>query len=327
MDYSIASFIVTVTSLLTNIILIVGFKIGASSILVALIFSNFVGFVYTSCRIRVWKLIKIEAVDKKKITQMLQYSLPLIPNAISWWIANASDRLFIICFLGTTFNGIYAAANKIPTIYTTIFSVFNTAWTESVALAIDDVDRNEYIDAMINNGFKLFSFIDFGIITCVSILFEYLIGSQYAEAYNHVFILLVAIFINSMCSIFGGVLGGLKDTKVIGGTTVIGAVVNALFNVAFIRTIGLYAASLSTLLSYLVIYIIRFRVVKKNIPIRISDSYLLQCIIMLVLVAIGYFSKIIIVNVAILFVLVIWGGYQNRKILLPIFKTIKSRLD
>lgn len=326
-EYSIASFIVTVTSLLTNIILIVGLKVGATSILVALAFSNFVGLIYISYRVKIWKLIKFEAIDRDKIYQMLRYSLPLIPNAISWWIANTSDRLLIIYFLGTTFNGIYAAANKIPTIYTTIFSVFNTAWTESVALAIDDVDRNEYIESMINSGFKLFSFIAFGIITCVSITFESLIGSQYVEAYNHVFILIVAIFINSMCSLFGGVLGGLKETKVIGWTTVVGAVVNALINILFIRVIGLYAASLSTLLSYFVIYMVRLHAVKQSIPIKISTGYLWQCVIVLLIVAYGYFFKVVIVNVATLGLLVIWGGYQNRMLLIPLFNKIKRKFN
>ena len=212
-----------------------------------------------------------------KIQEMLRYSLPLIPNAISWWIANTSDRLIIICYLGTAFNGIYAAANKIPTIYTTIFTVFNTAWTESVSLAINDSDRDTYINSMLNSGFKLFSFINMGIIVCVSVSFKWLIGEQYTEAYNHIFILLVAIFINSMCSLFGGVLGGLKNTKVIGWTTVVGAIVNAVINFSLIQSIGLYAASVSTLVSYLIIYIFRFSAVKKIVQIRISKKYLLQC--------------------------------------------------
>lgn len=324
-DYSIASFIVTLSSLMINIILIVGLKSGASSILVALAISNLLGFLYFLCRLRMWQFIKIGTVNGHKIQEMLRYSLPLIPNAISWWIANTSDRLLIIYFLGTAFNGIYAAANKIPTIYTTIFTVFNTAWTESVSLAINDADRNEYIDSMINRGFKLFSFVNMGIIVCVSICFNWLIGSQYSEAYNHIFILLVAIFINSMCSLLGGILGGLKNTKVIGWTTVVGAIANALINFTFIRKIGLYAASLSTLASYMLIYFFRFAAVKKEVPIRISGKYLLQCFMMLILAAAGYFYRVTAVNIVILFVLTAWGTVQNKDVLLPLLKSIRIK--
>ncbi len=325
-DYSIASFIVTVSSLIINIVLIVGFKSGAASILVALAFSNLIGFIYFLYRLRVWKLIKISTANRKKIQEMLQYSLPLIPNAISWWIANTSDRLIISCFLGAAFNGIYAAANKIPTIYTTIFTVFNTAWTESVSLAINDSDRDAYIESMMNNGFKLFSFLNMGIIVCVSILFKWLIGNKYAEAYNHIFILLIAIFINSMCSLLGGVLGGLKNTKVIGWTTVVGALVNALINFAFIQRIGLYAASISTIASYLIIYIFRLGAVKKVVPIKISGKYILQCSAMLLVVGAGYFHRNLTINIAILSVLIVWGIFQNKNILFPLLNSIKSKL-
>lgn len=325
-DYSITSFAVTVSSLIINIVLIVDLKIGAVAILVALAFSNLIGFCWLFLRLHIWQLIKFSTVNKMKIQEMLRYSLPLIPNAISWWIANTSDRLIIICYLGTAFNGIYAAANKIPTIYTTIFTVFNTAWTESVSLAINDSDRDTYINSMLDSGFKLFSFINMGIIVCVSISFKWLIGEQYTEAYNHIFILLVAIFINSMCSLFGGVLGGLKNTKVIGWTTVVGASVNAVINFSLIQNIGLYAASVSTLISYLIIYIFRFSAVKKIVQIRISKKYLLQCGAMLLLVAGGYFYRKVIINSVVLIVLIVWGVYQNKSILIPLLSSIKSKV-
>lgn len=97
-DYSITSFVVTVSSLIINIVLIVGLKIGAVAILVALAFSNLIGFGWLFLRLHIWQLIKFSTVNKMKIQEMLRYSLPLIPNAISWWIANTSDRLIIICF-------------------------------------------------------------------------------------------------------------------------------------------------------------------------------------------------------------------------------------
>lgn len=323
-DYSIASFFVTVSSLVINIVLIVGLGHGASSVLVALICSNIIGMMYLFLKLRFWKLIRLRAFDRRKTKEMLNYSLPLIPNAISWWIANSSDRLLIIYFLGTSFNGIYAAANKIPAIYNTIFSVFNTAWTESVSLSINDEDRNEYINSMINRGFKLFAFLNMSIIICVSIFFKWLIGSNYVQSYNHIFILLIAIFVNSMCSLYGGVLSGLKNTKVIGWTTVVGSVVNAVINIMFIRYIGLYAASISTLIAYIVIYIFRIIKLKKEISIKLERNFLLQCCLTLLIVSIGYFYKNIGLNIAIFCFLIIWGSYHNKSIILPMWYKIKK---
>ena len=325
-DYSIASFLITVSSLISNILMIVIFKYGAVSILLSLAISNLIGFIYLFYRIKIWKLIKPKNIDIVKINEMLRYSLPLIPNAISWWIANMSDRLIVIYFLGTMYNGIYAAANKIPTIYTTIFVVFNTAWAESVSLAINDSDRNVYIESMMNNSFKLFSFMNMGIILCVSIFFDYLIGNQYSEAYNQIFILLLAIFVNSLCSLLGGILGGLKNTYVIGWTTVIGAVINAVINLFFIKMIGLYAASISTLISYIIIYLFRYFSVKKVVPYKISRSYLISYFLMLILVSYGYFERKLFVNMIVLLILLIWGFFQNKKLLYSLINSIKYRI-
>ena len=129
-----------------------------------------------------------------------------------------------------------------------------------------------------------------------------------------------------MCSLFGGVLGGLKNTKVIGWTTVVGAIVNAVINFSLIQSIGLYAASVSTLVSYLIIYIFRFSAVKKIVQIRISKKYLLQCGAMLLLVAGGYFYRKMIINSVVLIVLIVWGVYQNKSILIPLLSSIKSKV-
>jgi len=324
-DYSIASFVVTVSSLSVNIMFIVGFKIGAASILLALVISNYIGSIYYIFRLKIWKLVEINSFNYKKLKKMLEYSMPLIPNAISWWIANTSDRILILAYLGPTINGIYAAANKIPTIYTTIFSIFNIAWSESVSLSMKDNDYGEYIESMMNNSYRLFSFMNLGIITCMSIMFKLLIGENYSDAYNHIFILLVAIFINSMCSLLGGILGGLKDTKAIGWTTVVGAMVNFIINFLLIKTIRLYAASLSTLISYMVIYFFRKKKVSKSIKFNLSTGYTIQLFIMLCLVSLGYFSKIIWVNFTILALLIVWGVYNNRKILNIVISSILEK--
>lgn len=310
--YAIASFFITITSLLANIILILGFHIGAKSILIALIVSNFAGGTFICIKEKVWETVSLKYFDVRKLRKMLRYSLPLIPNAVSWWIANTSDRILILFFLGSAVNGIYAAANKIPTIYTTIFSVYNLAWAESVALCIKDNDRDSYIENMMNSSFKFFSLLDLGIICCVSLFFNFLIGKNYADAYYHIYILLIAIFVNSMCSLYGGIFAGFLDSKIIGITTVAGAAVNFAFNLITIKYIGLYAASISTLVSYIVIYVIRRHAARKYINIKISNKSIVQSVIAMVIVTWGYIQRNTLINVCIFSVLIIWGIFNNR---------------
>ena len=62
---------------------------------------------------------------------MLRYSIPLIPTTVFWWITSASDRYMITAMLGGDANGVYAVANKLPTILTLLSGVLMQAWQYS----------------------------------------------------------------------------------------------------------------------------------------------------------------------------------------------------
>lgn len=313
--YSFASFLITISSLVTNLVLILGFHSGAVSILIAIIVSNFVGATIVFVKMKTWKYLFFDCFDKQLLREMLQYSVPLIPNAISWWIANTSDRLLIAWFIGTTANGIYAAANKIPTIYTIIFNVYNMAWVESISLAILEDDYENYISSVYKKSYKFLAFLCLGMITSISLLFNFLIGKNYTSAYIHILILLIAVFINSMCSLEGGILSAFKNSKATGTTTMVGAIVNFIINITLIKIIGLYAASVSTLLSYVVIYILRRANTKKYVTVSMSYGFDAQFLLMLIIVGVGYISKNTIINILLLMIVIIWGVINNKEII------------
>lgn len=324
--YTFGSFLTTAVALIINIILIVGLRMGAKSILIASVVSHFIGTFYAFVRERIWKYLDIRNVDRNTLRDMTRYSLPLIPNAVSWWVANTSDRLLIRAFVGSFANGLYAAANKIPTIYTSLFSVFNLAWSESVSLTMKDEDRDEYINKMLGRSLKLFSFLNLAIITCISLVFDFLIGEKYSDSYPHVCILLIAVFINSVCSLYGGILTGFKDSKTIGYTTVFGALVNFAVNICMIRTIGLFAASFSTLISYIVIMLFRHKAIMKYTCISLDKLFLVQLLPITAVVIVAYLSKNVLSNVVVLIFLIIWGSIHNKEIINKTIEQLKMRI-
>ncbi len=319
--YSFTGFVAVLISLGVNLILILGFGLKGDSILIALAVSNAMASVIMILKERMWQYISIETLNKNKIKEMLKYSLPLIPNEISWWIVNSSDRFLILYYLGAGFNGIYAAANKIPGIYSTVFSVFNIAWAESVVRNINDKDREDFINGMLAKFYKLFTCICIGIICSISVLFSLLIGVNYANAYNHIYILTLAIFFHSMCALYGSIFGAFKQSKIIGTTTIVGAIANIVINFALINVIGLYAASISTLVSYFLVFLVRVIKVNKLVKLKWPMWFLLRASGFLSIVSVGYFLRNDYLNIFILIVLVFWSFVENKKVLIGFMKT------
>ena len=124
----------------------------------------------------------------------------------------------------------------------------------------------------------------------------------------------------------GGIFTAYKESGIIGKTTVIGAVVNFIVNLVFIKFIGLYAASMSTLISYVVIVYVRTKNVKKFMKLVYPKEFLIQASIALIAVSIGYYMRVMWVNIMILFFLFLWCAYSNKELARTIVEPILNRL-
>lgn len=190
---------------------------------------------------------------------LLLYSLPLLPNAISWWITNVSDRTLIRIFLGSHYNGLYAVSCKIPSLVTVFYGIFNLAWQQSAILTAKDQENKRKV--FYNDIFKRLQAFLFSsglvIIAATPIIYRLFLKADYMDGMNVVPILIWATSFLNLAQYLGGILLAQKDTKTNGTTTVIAAIVNLLIDIVFIRTLGLYAAAISTLASYVIMFYLR----------------------------------------------------------------------
>ena len=90
----------TVTFLLSNILLIVVMKLGVKGYLVSFILANFVTCFFILFRLNIRKILfPFSGIKMPILKEMLRYSIPLMPNSMSWWISNSSDR-YILNYCG-----------------------------------------------------------------------------------------------------------------------------------------------------------------------------------------------------------------------------------
>ena len=315
LDYSISCIITGAFTIVSNIFLIAVLRLGARGMIISMALANGLGALYLFVRLKLYKLINFKLVDKKLIKDMYHYSIPLVPNGISWWIVNVSDRSIISFVLGAGANGLYAVSNKFSTILSSLLGIFNLSWSESAALHINSPDRDEFFSDISNTVIKLFTSLGVGMIACIPFVFPLLINSKYNDAYYQIPILVLGAVFNVVICLYSAIYIAKKMTKQVASVSIIGAIINIIINVIFIKYIGLYAASISTAVSYFVMMVYRHIDLKKYINIKYESGLVIKTILIFTFAIVLYYQKNLILDVINLIVVVIYAIVMNKDFL------------
>lgn len=321
-DYAISCIITGVSTILLNILLIVVFKLGAFGMITSMAVANGLGAVYLFIRLKMWQYIDFKKKDKKLIKEMYKYSIPLVPNGISWWIVNVSDRTIITAILGAAANGIYAVSNKFPTILSSLLGIFNLSWSESAALHINSPDRDEFFSDVCNTMTKLFTCLGVGMIAVMPFVFPLLVNHSYDEAFYYIPILVLGSVFNVVICLYSAVYIAKKMTKQVAMTSIIGAVINLVVNLVLIRYIGLFAAALSTAISYFVMMMYRHFDLKKYMTITYEKGLVIKTVLIFVFAIVLYYQRNIWLDLVSLVVVVIYAVLMNKAFLKASYQTV-----
>lgn len=325
-QYSTASAIAGIVTILSNIVLIIFCHFGAESILISSAIANLLCAFYLFFALKIYSYISLKFSNRKTVKEMVKYSAPLVPNGISWWIINVSDRTIISAFISTAANGIYAMANKFPTIISSLFGIFGLSWTESASLHINDKDRDEYFSSVYNNSLKLFSCFSLGLIACMPFIFPIFIKEAYAESYLYIPILTLAAFFNCIVSIYSAIYVAKKMTKKVMNTSLISAGINLLIDLCLIKVIGVYAAALSTAVAYLTMAIYRHFDLKKYVKLRIDYKILVLSVVAFVLVFVAYYINNSVINMVSLMLVIVYSIVLNRKFIVSVVMSVVGKI-
>ena len=326
MDFSISCILTGITTVISNIILICFCGMQAEGMIISMALANFVCSLYLFIRLKLYKKINFKLVDKKLLKEMYKYSIPLVPNGISWWVVNVSDRSIISIVLSASANGIYAISNKFPTIISSLTGIFNLSWSESASIHIHSEDRDEFFSEISNTILKLFVSLGSGMIACLPFVFPIMINKQYNEAYTYIPPLVLACVFNVMICIYSQIYLALKMSKKVASTTIMGAIINILVNVCLIKVIGLHAASISTAISYFAMMAYRHIDIKKYINIKLEKGLITKSILILVFSIVLYYINNLYLNILNLIVVCIYALISNKKFLMESINTIKNKI-
>ncbi len=323
--YSLSNFILSILTIGLNILFIAVFNWGVHGLLYSTILANIITCIFVLLKLKVYKLIGIKYFEKKRLKEMMKYSFPLVPNNISWYIINLSDRIIVVSFLGSAVNGVYAMANKFPNIMNTFSSFFFTAFKENVAVAIKRKNYEEYYNNIYDIVHNSFIAISLLIIAVIPFIFNIFIKNDYISAYNYIPLLVISLYYGNMAGFYGTLFTAFKESKLIGKSTIYGAIVNLVVHLLLIKFIGIYAAIISTLLSNYTVCLYRKIKLKKYLSLHKLNNYFIS-IMMLISITIFYHLNYFWLNILSLLVTLIYTYFTNKDLIYDIRKLLMLKI-
>ena len=156
--------------------------------------------------------------------------------------------------------------------------------------------------------------------------FNILINEKFAEAYYQIPILILGSVFNILVSFVGSIYVAKKLTKEIAKTSIISAVINIFVNIALIKSIGLYAASISTVIAYALMFIYRWIDVKKYVKFNVNKILMFALIIMYGVTIFTYYLKNTMISVVVLVIVVVFAIITNLNSVSYLKEIIKEKM-
>lgn len=269
--YSTAGVITSFTVILCNLVFLLGLKMGIKGYLLSFIIGHLVTTVFMYIKAKVYKfIIPIWKINRNLMKQMILYSIPIIPNSISWWISNSSDKYVLNHFADVSQVGIYAVSYKIPTIMMTVMGFFISAWQLSSVEDFGSEKSQQFFSDIYKKCFSINMLLASFLIALTKLIGFFLYSADFFVAWKYVPVLVFANVFNVMASFLGTIYTASKRTKMLSLSTMIAASVNLLMNFILIPSCGAMGAAIATAMSYFLMWTIRLVNTKNIMPITMN---------------------------------------------------------
>ena len=246
--------------ILFSIILIYFSTIELRNIILAIACAQFISIIFAIYKINFFKLFEIKNISKAKVYDLINYSFPLLPNTLSWWLIDLGSRYIILLFIGIEENGLYAVAARYAGIIALVNSIFILSWQDYVINSKSKISLNTNYFSSYLNFFIAFQIGLVNLLTSFSNeLIYFTTPTDFHNAAKYLPILLISSAFASFCGFYGAFYLKEKRTKKIFTTTLIGSIINIAFCIAFINYLGLYAVAVASFVGFLITFLLRSR--------------------------------------------------------------------
>lgn len=271
-DFSIAGIIAAVVLFISTYFLLSKSHLGVSGYLVAFIIANIFSILYLCFYVSPIRHFSW-SYSSNKCKEILLYSLPLIPNTLSWWVTNISSRYILAYSCGIAVAGLFAATSKLPALINIVTSVFQQSWQ------ISSVKESESGDSVMfySKVFSVYSSLVFIsgalIIQLIPVISKFVLQGDFYKAWVYTPLLLYSAIWGCFSVFFGNFYTIAKDSKSIMRTTIYGAIINVVLCLILIPIINIYGALIANALSFICVTVFRIFDTRKKMPIEYNKYF------------------------------------------------------
>ena len=213
--------------------------------------------------------IDLKAVRLNFTKELLNYSFPLVLNAMSLWMNNQSNKYIIASFLTLSANGIYAIAFKIAYVIQILNRIFYYSFQDKMfAIYGKDGFKDYFVKTFTTYSGLLFSIL-YLLISTQKILLPFIIDVDFLEATKYIPILGLGVVFMSLASILGIIYQCEKKNMHAFKTSLVSGLLIVATGFIFIPRYQLYGASCVFAFGNFVWLVYRYFDVQKFVVIRV----------------------------------------------------------
>lgn len=310
-----------------NILMLLVWKMGVSGYFLAMILGLVISTIYLLIVLDFKRLFSFSKFSKSILKEMFIYSIPLIPNSLAWWLNSSSDRFFILFLIGASANGLYAMANKIPNILNMLTNIFFQSWQMSVVEEFYKSDSRRFISNVFNYFVNFIFICSVGILAFLKPIFKCFINSSYYSAWKVTPLVLLAVIYTAFSAFIGTMYTASKKTVPIFLTTLVGAIINVIASLIFVKLLGINGAALANVLSFFVVSLLRYndmhRIKKLDVNIL---NFIYNHIAFFVAVILLFIIKNMYFYMLLCFGIIAVQLFLNRSFLVVLLESIKKKI-
>ncbi len=328
--YSVSGFINSSGIIFFSIIYFYTKSDSLNGIIYSYIISNILTMLFLIITLKLYQKKHYGNYSPTILKELLFFSIPLIPNAISWWLVSISNRYIIAIYLGVEANGIYAVAGRIPSLLLIFNSVFLLLFQDTVFNDLNNKNDGKYYSEFLEKLLIVQLSLSIVIIAFSKFLTNILFASAYLETYKIIPILILGALLTNFSALLGIFYLEKKRTIDILITTTLGAVINIIFTYLTIDKLGLYAPAIGTVLGFLGILLIRIIQIWDHKKINFNYKIILSLISLFILSAVislrlsNSFLEIVFMGVS-LFILYFYNHSIIHKTAINIIAYVKFK--